>query len=183
MNSPVNLTETEDTRALKAALGTRTIVLVGMMGAGKTSIGKRLAQRLGIPFNDADAEIERAAGMTIPEIFSTRGEAEFRLGEQRVITRCSPKRNSASPRVEKISGMVMPAARSISASASLKGMPKRCANLLPIDVFPAPIMPTSTIVRVPKAALSARVSSVSVRFTGEFTSFTSAPGHCGCVIA
>lgn len=87
VNSPVNLTETEDTRALKAALGTRTIVLVGMMGAGKTSIGKRLAQRLGIPFNDADAEIERAAGMTIPEIFSTRGEAEFRLGEQRVIQR------------------------------------------------------------------------------------------------
>lgn len=86
-NSPVNLTETEDTRALKAALGTRSIVLVGMMGAGKTSIGKRLAQRLGIPFNDADAEIERAAGMTIPEIFSTRGEAEFRLGEQRVIQR------------------------------------------------------------------------------------------------
>ena len=87
VNSPVNLTETEDTRALKAALGTRSIVLVGMMGAGKTSIGKRLAQRLGVPFNDADAEIERAAGMTIPEIFSTRGEAEFRLGEQRVIQR------------------------------------------------------------------------------------------------
>ena len=86
-NSPVNLTETEDTRALKAALGARSIVLVGMMGAGKTSIGKRLAQRLGISFNDADAEIERAAGMTIPEIFSTRGEAEFRLGEQRVIQR------------------------------------------------------------------------------------------------
>ena len=87
VNSPVNLTETEDTRALMAALGARSIVLVGMMGAGKTSIGKRLAQRLGIPFNDADAEIERAAGMTIPEIFSTRGEAEFRLGEQRVIQR------------------------------------------------------------------------------------------------
>ena len=87
VNSPVNLTETEDTRALKAALGTRSIVIVGMMGAGKTSIGKRLAQRLGVPFNDADAEIERAAGMTIPEIFSTRGEAEFRLGEQRVIQR------------------------------------------------------------------------------------------------
>ena len=86
-NSPANLTETEDTRALKTALGTRSIVLVGMMGAGKTSIGKRLAQRLGVPFNDADAEIERAAGMTIPEIFSTRGEAEFRLGEQRVIQR------------------------------------------------------------------------------------------------
>ena len=73
--------------ALRAALGNRSIVLVGMMGAGKTSIGKRLAERLQLPFADADAEIERAAGMTIPEIFSSRGEAEFRLGEQRVIAR------------------------------------------------------------------------------------------------
>jgi shikimate kinase len=69
------------------ALGPRSIVLVGMMGSGKTSIGRRVAQRLGIPFVDADAEIEKAAGMSIPDIFSIRGEAEFRSGEARVIVR------------------------------------------------------------------------------------------------
>jgi shikimate kinase len=74
--------------ALSAALGPRSIVLVGMMGAGKSSIGRRLAQRLGIRFVDADAEIEAGhAGMTIPEIFSTYGEPYFRSGEVRVITR------------------------------------------------------------------------------------------------
>ena len=66
---------------IRKALGTRSIVLVGMMGAGKSSVGKRLAQRLGLPFADADGEIESAAGMTIPEIFAQRGEAEFRQGE------------------------------------------------------------------------------------------------------
>jgi shikimate kinase len=69
------------------ALGGRSVVLVGMMGSGKSSIGRRLALRLGIPFSDADAEIERAAGMSIPDIFSIRGEAEFRSGEARVILR------------------------------------------------------------------------------------------------
>jgi len=69
------------------ALGARSSVLVGMMGAGKSSVGKRLSQRLGLPFFDADTEIERAAGMSIPEIFEKRGEAEFRQGEQRVIAR------------------------------------------------------------------------------------------------
>ena len=73
--------------ALLAALGRRSIVLVGMMGAGKSSIGRRLAQRLGISFVDADAEIEAAAGMTIAEIFATYGESYFRSGEQRVIAR------------------------------------------------------------------------------------------------
>jgi shikimate kinase len=68
-------------------LGRRSIVLVGMMGAGKSSVGRRLAQRLGLPFADADIEIENAAGMTIPEIFATRGEPEFREGERRVILR------------------------------------------------------------------------------------------------
>jgi shikimate kinase len=62
-------------------------VLVGMMGAGKSSIGRRLATRLGIPFVDADSEIELAAGMAIPEIFSTHGESYFRAGEARVIAR------------------------------------------------------------------------------------------------
>ena len=70
-----------------AALGPRSVVLVGMMGAGKSSIGRRLAGRLGIAFVDADAEIEKAAGMTIPDIFAIRGEAEFRAGEARVIAR------------------------------------------------------------------------------------------------
>ena len=69
------------------ALGNRSIVLVGMMGAGKSSIGRRLAARLGIPFIDADAEIESAAGMTIPEIFDKHGEPYFRAGEARVIAR------------------------------------------------------------------------------------------------
>ena len=69
------------------ALGDRSIVLVGMMGAGKSSIGRRLAGRLGIPFIDADTEIESAAGMTIPEIFEKHGEPYFRAGEARVIAR------------------------------------------------------------------------------------------------
>jgi shikimate kinase len=73
--------------ALLAALGARSVVLVGMMGAGKSSIGRRLATRLNIPFIDADAEIEKAAGMSIPDIFATRGEPDFRAGEARVIAR------------------------------------------------------------------------------------------------
>ena len=70
-----------------AALARRSIVLVGMMGAGKSSVGRRLAGRLGIPFVDADSEIEAAAGMRIPEIFSKHGEPYFRAGEARVIAR------------------------------------------------------------------------------------------------
>jgi len=66
---------------------TRTIALVGLMGAGKSSIGRRLAQRLGLPFIDADTEIEAAAGATIEEIFQRHGEAAFRDGERRVIAR------------------------------------------------------------------------------------------------
>lgn len=73
--------------AVVTALGNRSIVLVGMMGAGKSSIGRRLAARLGIPFIDADAEIESAAGMSIPEIFDKHGEPYFRAGEARVIAR------------------------------------------------------------------------------------------------
>jgi shikimate kinase len=70
-----------------AALGRRSLVLVGMMGAGKSSIGRRLAARLDIAFVDADVEIEKAAGMSIPDMFATRGEGEFRAGEARVILR------------------------------------------------------------------------------------------------
>lgn len=65
----------------------KTVVLVGLMGAGKTCIGRRLAQRLDLEFIDADAEIERAAGCTIADIFKYYGEAEFRDGERRVILR------------------------------------------------------------------------------------------------
>jgi len=76
-----------DMTDLRAALGQRAIVLVGMMGSGKSSVGRRLAGRLGLSFVDADTEIETAAHMTIPEIFAQRGEAEFREGERRVISR------------------------------------------------------------------------------------------------
>lgn len=72
---------------LLARLGSRPIVLVGMMGAGKTTVGRRLAARLGRHFVDSDEEIERAANMTIPDIFATHGEADFRAGEARVIAR------------------------------------------------------------------------------------------------
>ena len=73
--------------ALVAALGRRSIVLVGMMGAGKSSVGRRLASRLGLTFVDADTEIESAAGMSIAEIFAAHGEGYFRSGEARVIAR------------------------------------------------------------------------------------------------
>jgi shikimate kinase len=73
--------------ALAATLGRRSIVLVGMMGAGKSSIGRRVAARLGIPFVDADVEIEEAAGMSIADIFAAHGEPYFRAGEARVIAR------------------------------------------------------------------------------------------------
>ena len=72
---------------ITAALGRRSIVLVGMMGAGKSTIGRRLAGRLRLPFLDADIEIEAAAGMPIPDIFETHGEPHFRDGEARVIAR------------------------------------------------------------------------------------------------
>ena len=72
---------------IAAALGTRSVVLVGMMGAGKSTIGRRLSMRLGVPFLDADVEIEAAAGMSIPDIFENHGEQSFRDGEARVIAR------------------------------------------------------------------------------------------------
>ena len=70
-----------------AALNGRSVVLVGMMGAGKTSVGKRLAAKLGLPFVDADAEIEAGAQLTISEIFERFGEDYFREGERKVIAR------------------------------------------------------------------------------------------------
>ena len=69
------------------ALRQHTIVLVGLMGAGKSSVGRRLAHALGLPFRDADEEVERAAGRSVAEIFAEMGEAAFRDGERRVIAR------------------------------------------------------------------------------------------------
>lgn len=83
-----------DRAAILNALGARSIVLVGMMGAGKSSIGRRLATELGVGFIDADTEIEKAAGMSIPEMFEFKGEEYFRAGEARVIARlldCGPQ--------------------------------------------------------------------------------------------
>ncbi len=72
---------------LVQTLGKRSIVMVGLMGCGKTAIGRRLANRLSLPFMDADEEIERAAHKTIPEIFEDHGEDYFRNGERKVIAR------------------------------------------------------------------------------------------------
>jgi shikimate kinase len=72
---------------IRDRLGDRLVVLVGLMASGKTSVGRILAQRLRLPFVDADHEIETAAQMTVPEIFAKHGEADFRSGERRVIAR------------------------------------------------------------------------------------------------
>jgi shikimate kinase len=77
----------KDIEAVKRSLNGRSIVLVGLMGAGKSTVGRRLAQKLGLEFTDADAEIERAAGKTVPDIFKDHGEAYFREGERKVIAR------------------------------------------------------------------------------------------------
>src|SRR5689334_2740390 len=82
--SPARDTQKEKLTGLLAG---RPLVLVGMMGAGKTTVGRRLAARLGRHFVDSDEEVERAAGMSIEDIFASHGEADFRAGEQRVIAR------------------------------------------------------------------------------------------------
>ena len=84
--SPASTTVTPDAE-ITAMLGARSVVLVGMMGAGKSTIGRRLSVRLRLPFLDADTEIEAAASMSIPDIFETHGEPHFRDGEARVIAR------------------------------------------------------------------------------------------------
>ena len=86
-NGAGNGASTQPKAALSELFGRRSIVLVGMMGAGKSSIGRRLASRLDIPFVDADTEIEKAAGMSIADIFQAHGEPYFRAGETRVIAR------------------------------------------------------------------------------------------------
>jgi shikimate kinase len=78
---------TREVERVHRGLNNRPIVLVGLMGAGKTSIGRRLATKLGLGFVDADQEIEKAAGKSIPEIFADHGEPYFREGERRVIAR------------------------------------------------------------------------------------------------
>lgn len=82
-----NKSLTAQIESIRMLLKDRTFVLVGLMGAGKTAIGKRLASKLELPFVDADAEIEKAAGKSIEEIFTDHGESYFRDGEKRVIAR------------------------------------------------------------------------------------------------
>jgi shikimate kinase/3-dehydroquinate synthase len=76
-----------ETEIVRQRLGNHPLILVGLMGAGKTSVGRRLAEKFAIPFVDADHEIEQAAGKSISEIFADHGEAYFREGERRVIRR------------------------------------------------------------------------------------------------
>ena len=77
----------EDMAGLLARLGSRSVVFVGLMGAGKTAIGRKVAGMFGLPFTDSDHEIESVSRMTIPDLFDRYGEAEFRSLEQRVIAR------------------------------------------------------------------------------------------------
>jgi shikimate kinase len=87
MECDAKIPEPELPAALARLVAARPVTLVGLMGAGKTTVGKRLATRLGLPFVDADAEIETASGMSVAEIFERFGEAHFRDGERRVIAR------------------------------------------------------------------------------------------------
>ena len=87
MDARQAVAENEQIERVLAQLGQRCVVLVGMMGAGKTSIGRRLANLMHLPFLDADSEIEKAANLTIAEIFAKHGEADFREGEKRVVAR------------------------------------------------------------------------------------------------
>jgi shikimate kinase len=80
-------TVSQDVQEIRNRLGNRPLVLIGLMGAGKSSIGRRLADKLDLPFVDADHEIEVAAGKSIAEIFADHGEDYFREGERRVIAR------------------------------------------------------------------------------------------------
>ena len=87
MTTDKNVAVSNSDAQLLGALGPRSLVLIGMMGAGKSSIGRKLAQRLNLRFVDADAEIEHAADMSISDIFAKHGEPYFRAGEARVIAR------------------------------------------------------------------------------------------------
>lgn len=102
MMSALNLSETPKTLSerARAALGNRNLVFVGLMGAGKSAIGRMVAQDLGLSFVDSDHEIERVSRMTITELFAAYGEAEFRALETRVIERLL----QAGPRVVSTGG-------------------------------------------------------------------------------
>lgn len=91
----MSASEADDIACLKSRLGTRSLVLVGLMGCGKSAIGRRLAARIALPFVDADDEIEAAHKKTITEIFADHGEVYFREGERKVIARLL----SSGPRV------------------------------------------------------------------------------------
>lgn len=93
LNRPDAASRQARAEELSERLAGRPLVLVGMMGAGKTTVGRRVASRLERQFLDSDEEIERAAQMTIPEIFEQRGEPEFRAGETRVIARVLKEQN------------------------------------------------------------------------------------------
>jgi shikimate kinase len=79
--------EAQSLTAIRPVLGEKSIVMVGLMGCGKSAVGRRLASRLGLPFVDADEEIEKAAGKSIEDIFEEHGEAYFREGERKVLAR------------------------------------------------------------------------------------------------
>lgn len=81
------MSDARSLQAIRTALGQRSVVLVGLMGCGKSAIGRRLAAKLSLPFIDADEEIERAAGKTIEDIFAEHGEPYFREGERKVLAR------------------------------------------------------------------------------------------------
>ena len=88
MSSTANQTNLNDKAdAVRRLLGTKVVVLVGLMGAGKSTVGRKVATMLGLPFRDVDTEIETVSRMSIPELFETYGEAEFRDLERRVILR------------------------------------------------------------------------------------------------
>ena len=91
--SGASATAAATAEALLGLLGSRPLVLVGMMGAGKTTVGRRVAAKLSRRFVDSDDEIEKAAGMSIEEIFAGHGEADFRAGEARVIARLLREEN------------------------------------------------------------------------------------------
>jgi len=79
--------DAQSLEAIKSTLGDKSIVMVGLMGCGKSAVGRRLAARLGLPFVDADEEIEKAAGQSIEDIFAEHGEPYFREGERKVLAR------------------------------------------------------------------------------------------------
>ncbi|HET6321909.1 MAG TPA: shikimate kinase [Hyphomicrobium sp.] len=81
------MSEAQSLQTVRSALGQRSVVLVGLMGCGKSAIGRRLAGRLALPFVDADEEIEKAAGKSIEDIFADHGEPYFREGERKVVAR------------------------------------------------------------------------------------------------